>query len=330
MFHLDYKPEKSPWQISHMDALFLVGSCFAENMAECLKQRKFNIHANPHGILFNPISIAKSISDILNQNKVEEQFFVERDGLSFSFHHHSQIYAKDRTTLREHISQINTDARTALLNSQFLLITFGSAHAYKHLANNEIVANCHKQAGHLFKKELMTQPVIFDIWKDLILDLQKHIPNLKIIFTVSPVKYLKDGVHENNLSKATLLLSIHELINALPNCYYFPAFELVNDDLRDYRFYKSDMAHPNEQAVNYVWQRFSETYFLESTIQLNRQLEKLHLAMQHRFLQAESERVSLFRDSHLQLISSLEKQFPFLNFTSERHYFDVSFKQSKN
>jgi hypothetical protein len=164
---------------------------------------------------------------------------------------------------------------------------------------------------------------IVDVWKRIIHEIKERFPQIQIIFTISPVKYLRDGIHENNLSKATLLLSVNEIIADSKNCYYFPAFELVNDDLRDYRFYKQDMAHPNEQAIDYVWQKFSETYFSESTIQLNRQLEKLHQAMQHRFLQEESESVLNFKKASLQLIADLKRQNAYLNLTLEEDFFRI-------
>jgi hypothetical protein len=321
MFHLDYKPVPSPWQITHTDNLFSVGSCFADNMATYLKDRKFKVTDNPHGILFNPMSIAKTLTAILNKHEADEEDIITHDGLWFSFHHHSKLYGKEKLPFLKQLQTINAIHHDALKQANVLFITFGSAYGYRHLERNVFVANCQKQSADLFQKELINKKMIVAVWKNLVGDLQEHIPDLKIIFTVSPVKYLRDGLHENNLSKATLLLSVHELVSELANCFYFPAFELVNDDLRDYRFYKTDMAHPNEQALDYVWQRFSETYFSEKTIALNRQLEKLQQAMQHRFLQEESESVLTFKAATKQLINTIKQQHSYLNFQIEETMF---------
>ncbi len=323
MFHLNYTPPKSDWQITHTDAIFSVGSCFAENIGALLKDKKFRVTTNPHGILFNPISIAKCIQNCLNASEADASFFVERSQLWFSYHHHSQLYAASKTELQNQLDNVSKQAQLDLLQSNVLLITFGSAYVYRHIETQTIVANCHKQPASLFKKEIVTVAEIVDTWKILIALLQQQLPHLKIIFSVSPVKHLKDGVHENNLSKSILLLSINELIQQTKNCYYFPAYELVTDDLRDYRFYKTDMAHPNEQAISYVWHKFSECYFSESTLQLNKALEKLNLAYHHKLLQPESEESKHFKKIHLELCQSLKKTYTFLNLSKEEHYFET-------
>jgi hypothetical protein len=322
MFYLNYTPPKSDWKITHTDSIFSVGSCFAENIGTLLKDKKFTVITNPHGILFNPISLAKCIQNCLNGSEADVSFFVERSQVWFSYHHHSQLYATSKLELQTQLNAISKQAQTDLLKSNVLLVTFGSAYVYRHIETQKIVANCHKQVASLFKKELVSVTEIVSTWKTLITLLQQQLPHLKIVFTVSPVKHLKDGLHENNLSKSTLLLSINELIQQTNNCYYFSAYELVNDDLRDYRFYKADMAHPNEQAVNYVWQKFSECYFSGSTLQLNTALEKLHLAYRHKLLQPQSEESKQFKKINLELCLELKKTHPFLNLSKEEQYFE--------
>ncbi len=321
MFYLNYTPPKSDWQLTHTDAIFSVGSCFAENIGTLLKDKKFRVTTNPHGILFNPISIAKCIQNCLNASEADDSSFVERSQLWFSYHHHSQLYATSKLELQKQLNHLTKQAQLNLLQSNVLLITFGSAYVYRHIETQTIVANCHKQAASVFKKELLTVTEIVTTWKILITLLQQQLPHLKIIFSVSPVKHLKDGVHENNLSKSVLLLSINELIQQTKNVYYFPAYELITDDLRDYRFYKADMAHPNEQAINYVWQKFSECYFSESTLYLNKTLEKLNLAYHHKLLQPESEESTQFKKIHLELCQFLKNTHPFLNLAEEENYF---------
>ena len=322
MFHLNYTPPKSDWKITHTDSIFSLGSCFAENMGALLEEKKFTVFTNPHGILFNPISISECIQNCLNGSESDASFFVERSQVWYSYQHHSQLYAASKLELQTQLDAISKQAQTALLQSNVLLVTFGSAYVYRHIETRRIVANCHKKTAALFKKELLSVTNIVSAWKTLITSLHQQLPHLKIVFTVSPVKHLKDGLQENNLSKSTLLLSINELILQTNNCYYFPAYELVNDDLRDYRFYKADMAHPNEQAVDYVWQKFSECYFSESTLQLNTALEKLNLAYRHKLLQPQSEESKHFKKMNLEICKSLKKMHPFLNLLKEETYFE--------
>ncbi|MDI9340261.1 MAG: GSCFA domain-containing protein [Sediminibacterium sp.] len=321
MFHLDYKPQKASWNISHADTIFTIGSCFAQNMGERLQQLKFNSTVNPHGILFNPISIAYSLENILASAVPEQDMFAEHGGIWFSHYYHSDIYAQTTEALTGTIKQINAASRSNLLASNTLIVTFGTAHVYRQVQTRKIVANCHKQAQHLFTKELLTIDAIVNTWQSLMQSIRSFVPNVRFLFSVSPVKYLKDGIHENNLSKATLLLAVQQLTEQATNCFYFPAFELVNDDLRDYRFYKPDMAHPSEQAISYVWQRFTETYFSAETQELCNTLEKIRQAMLHRPLHPESSHSVLFRQKMLEQCILLSERHLFLNLNNEVDFF---------
>jgi len=288
-FNLNFNPPKPGFTINHGHRLFLTGSCFSENIFRFLTEKRFKAHPSPNGIVFNPDSICRNLQTLIMADKLDEKFILNRNGIFFSFLHHSSVHDESRSDL---VKKINHDLKTASLflkTANFLVITFGSAYAYKHVELNSIVANCHKQPGQVFEKILLTPEKIQTDFAALIRSLQTFNPTLKIIFTVSPVKYLKDGIIENNLSKATLLLSVHEIVKSHSNCCYFPAFELVNDDLRDYRFYKEDLAHPNEQAIAYVWEKFSETFFSDHTLLLNQEINKLNSALNHRRLINNSE-----------------------------------------
>lgn len=280
-FHLNHKPSKSNFLIGHESRIMLTGSCFAENIGKNFHDLKFKSICNPSGILFNPLSIATSLSDIINQQPINEKYILNRGELFFSYQHHSSVFGNTKTELIDKIKIINEEAYQFLIKTEVLIITFGSAFVYEHFELGS-VGNCHKQAGTLFTKKLLTVSEIVKEFVMLINEIKSINPSIKIIFTVSPVKYLRDGVVENNLSKSTLLLSVNELVNTTTNCFYFPAFELVNDDLRDYRFYKPDMAHPNEQAIEYVWNKFSDCFFDEKTKELNKLIHKLNLALLHR------------------------------------------------
>ncbi len=310
-FHLNHKTTISDIQIKHSNKLILFGSCFSESIGNLLNQHRFNTVINPNGIVFNPISISTSIINCLQKKEIDRSLILKKNGCFFSFNHHTSIYSNSETELLSKINNIQNNLLTYLKGANFLLITFGTAFVYKHKLNNSIVANCHKQPSNEFEKTLLSVNDITSDYLKLISQLKVLNPNIKILFTVSPVKYLKDGVEENSLSKATLLLAANTLAQQ-QNCSYFPAYELVSDDLRDYRFYKEDMAHPNNQAINYVWEKFSDTFFSDETKQLNKELLSIHHAENHKLLFPESDEAKMFQSNLTRKKEELKKKFPFL------------------
>jgi len=309
-FNLNYTPPKASFDITHRDQLFLIGSCFSENIGSILYENKFNTLNNPEGILFNPLSIYNSLKNCLQKNNFEDKYILEKGGEYFSYLHHSSVKDLKKDYLIEKINKNTSSTFEFIKNCNILIITFGTAYYYKHLALGSGVANCHKQPGSFFEKKLLPVNNIVNQYSSLVDALSKLNPKLKIIFTVSPVKYLKDGVIENNVSKATLLLSIHELVEQNQNCFYFPAYELVTDDLRDYRFYKEDLAHPNDLAIKYVWQKFSESFFNTETKLLNEKIGKLNIAKKHKRLHAHTEENSKLEKHIADLVSEIKKINP--------------------
>lgn len=312
--HLDHNPAKTGIEINHSHKIFMAGSCFVDNIGSLLGQNKFEILSNPNGIQFNPSSIFNGINSCINPQEIDERFILNRDDIFFSYLHHSSVHAEVKSDLIKKINTENKKATQFLKTADFLFITFGSAYVYRHLELEVIVSNCHKQAGNTFEKSLLKIDGIVNDYSNLISALQTFNPSLRVIFTVSPVKYLKDGILENNLSKSTLLLSIHELTQRFKNCHYFPAYELVTDDLRDYRFYKEDMAHPNEQAIQYVWEKFSECYFSKETLALNLQIQKLNLALNHRSLIHNSAEAFKLNDFIIKQKQEIHKLNPTIKF----------------
>lgn len=287
-FHLNYTPGKSVFPVTHKSAVFLIGSCFAENIGQRLNDSGFKTCINPNGILFNPLSIANSLKHVITNQPADESFILERDGLFYSYSHHSMFSSPEKEELIKLLNSQTEKAHQFLKAAGLLIITFGTAFVYRHKQLNATVANCHKQPGETFEKKLLSVDEIVSSQKEYIRKLQEINPSLPIIFTVSPVKYLKDGVEENSLSKATLLLSVSKLVAEYPAYRYFPAYELVNDDLRDYRFYKEDLAHPNEAAIEYVWQKFSESCFNAETQHVNQEILKLKKALNHKHIHKQS------------------------------------------
>lgn len=288
-FYLNYIPAKPDYTISYFDKICLTGSCFTENIGSYLNDHKFNTLINPSGILFNPISIYNSLFNALNKQTDFKASVLKRDNRYFSFNHHSAFSASTEDELIEKMNKAEETLSEFIKHGDYLIITFGTAYYYLHKALNSVVANCHKQPGTHFTKQICEPETIVTLYSELISNINHINPKLKIIFTVSPVKHLRDGVTENALSKATLLLIVNKLCGLHSNAFYFPAYELVTDDLRDYRFYKEDLAHPNEQAIQYVWEKFCDCFFNNATKNLIDKIFKLNSALAHRSINENAE-----------------------------------------
>lgn len=321
-WHLDISVPTYPFQIQYSDKLFLIGSCFAENLSEWLEKRHFQVMSNPNGILFNPVSILITLKNILDKpNFVDERFIFEEDGLYRSFLHQTHFYAFEPQTLMQNIQDTQIQARQFLKDTNYLFITFGSAHVYVHQGLGEVVANCHKQPSALFQKRVLSVSEIVQAYSIWVQNLQNTLPNIRIIFSVSPVKYLSDGAVENTISKSVLILSVYELCQQFSNVYYFPAYELITDDLRDYRFYKEDMAHPNNVAVDYVMEKFRSSMLSEESKILVKKLEKVIQSMKHRMMNPYVPQAKKFIETMLQQCENIEKEYPYICLHNEKEYF---------
>ena len=267
-------------KISHRDKILLLGSCFAENIGHLLVAHKFNVKINPTGILYNPVSIADALQMMSDryQYTVNDIF---RDGnLWHSFRHHSRFSHTDPELCINGINRELNAGAEQLHRVSWLLVTFGTAYVYSLRETGKVVANCHKLPASLFDRRRVGVDEMLRGWIPLIERLSDSNPELRIMFTVSPIRHLRDGAHENQLSKSVLLLFVDELCRMYPDrCIYFPSYEIVMDELRDYRFYDAGMTHPNEQAIRYIWERFSEACFSEETRTLNREWERLEKAL---------------------------------------------------
>lgn len=317
--HLDFKPAGISEKINHKSKILLIGSCFSEHVGHKLAYHKFKVHSNPFGIVFNPLSMAETVKRILTKNYFKPADVFERNGAWFCFDAHSSITAGSSDALVLQLNQYLDEWYQHLKEAQYLVITFGSAYYYNYLQDNKVVANCHKLPQALFSKHRSGVEEIVSTHSEMVDQLQTWNPLLKIVYTVSPVKHLKDGVVENNLSKATLLLAGNELVEKTKGIY-FPSYELVTDDLRDYRFYETDMAHPNQMAIDYVWQKFCETFFSEDTKALNLKIEEIAKAMQHRPMNAFDHSFVNFKKTVYAKTEMLAAQSG-LDFSKELHYF---------
>lgn len=301
----------SKFKIEYTDNIMSLGSCFSANMGEKLQHAFFSISNNPFGVLFNPLSISANLRRLQSGMLYEpEDFFLHASVWNnFSF---SNLYSG--ISLEESMAGINdrfTDAADFLKQADCLLVTFGTSWVYEQVETGEIVANCHKLPAASFRRRRLTVDEIVSDYKSLLKDLDRQ-GIRQVIFTVSPVRHWKDGAHENNLSKAILHLAIEEITLLFDYAQYFPAYEIQMDELRDYRFYGSDMFHPSETAVDYIWQRFSETFFSEETNELRKELELLYRQINHRSIHPGSDLNLKFQEQLEDKKGILKNKYPFL------------------
>lgn len=331
-FHYEFDIKKigQPIQLKHR--LMLVGSCFTENIGEKLRKHKFSILENPHGILFNPVSVADAISDYISNKKYSESDLFYLNESWHSWKHHSRFSG---LTKEESIAKINDSISTAhlfLKEADFLIITLGSAWLYTltekaaNAAVRSVAANNHKAPADWFEKKLLSPSEAAYLLYELVKSLQVFNPTLKIIFTISPVRHLREGLVENNRSKAALIQAVHQIVESQTQVYYFPAYELVIDDLRDYRFYAEDMVHPNYQATQYVWEKLVGACMDDSTKSLMSLISEINLAYQHKPFNPSTEKHKTFLHSYLQKTKQLSVDHPYLDLTAELQYFETGNK----
>lgn len=320
-FHLNFKADAFADKLSYGQRSLFIGSCFAENIGEKMQGHKFNCLINPHGVLYNPTSIAQALTRYLNDTPLKEEELFYTNEQWNSWEHHSRYSDADKDQCIKSINQEIAAAHKYLKEAQWLFITFGSSFVYKRKDTGNYVGNCHKVPASQFEKELLASEDIVKKYSDLILQLKKFNPNLKIVFTVSPVRYIRDGVVENNRSKANLITAVHELVDAFDHVFYFPAYEIVIDELRDYRFYKEDLVHPNEIAVNYVYEKLIEVLLDESTKKQQEKILELLNAMRHKPFNVQSEAHLRFKANYLARCKEIQKELPVINLKKEEAYF---------
>ena len=325
-FKLTLPPKVAKCSIEYTDKLFLVGSCFTENIGAKLANHKFEILENPHGILFNPVSVHNAIQDYINNKEYTASDLFFLNDVWNSWHHHSRFSG---LTQQEALDKMNTAIQQAhyfLKSAKHIIITLGSAWLYKlnEQAPNgtgQVVANNHKAPANWFDKVLMKPADLVQLLVEMVESLKKFNPSLQVIFTISPVRHLREGLVENNRSKAVLIHSVHEIVAEESRIAYFPAYEYVIDDLRDYRFYAEDLVHPNYAATQYVWEQFITSYMTSATQLLMGQVAEIQLAMQHKPFFTGSSAHQKFIQNCIQKTEQLMAQYPFLKLTEHLLFF---------
>lgn len=324
-FRTEVSPAVPPFSISHSNSMVSIGSCFSENIGKKFLQSKFNISINPFGQQYNPYSIAQGIERLISGKLYTENDLVLHNELYHSFDHHSSFSASTAQATLQHVNERLLSDSQAIKTADYLFITFGTAHCFALKESGRIVSNCHKMPGKVFNRQLLEPANIFDCISHALQKLLAINSKVKVIFTVSPVRYFAFGEFENSISKAHLFAAIHQLLSTCSNSYYFPAYELVIDDLRDYRFYAEDLLHPNILAINYVWNKLSDTYFSSATKSLLKEIEEISNAADHRPRNAKSDAHKKFTQNYLQKINVLQSKYN-LNFEPEKNKLHASLK----
>jgi hypothetical protein len=289
-FRTEVFPKQPPFTLSIGQPIVSVGSCFAQAMGDRLLAYKIRVENNPYGTLFNPHSIGTLLHSALNQSPLPPNLSLEFQERWLSYLTHSQINASTKAELEEKLAGIHNKVKTTISEAQALIITLGSAWVYQLIESEQVVANCHKQPQNQFSKRLLSVQEITDSFTTWYSLAKKSNPELNLILTVSPVRHEKDGLEENSLSKAILRQAVYEIVSTSPkNFYYFPSYEIMLDDLRDYRFYKSDLLHPTTDAEEYIWEKFIETLLDSEAQKFVSDWKGIRLALNHRPFNPKSE-----------------------------------------
>ncbi|CAA0246114.1 conserved hypothetical protein [Tenacibaculum maritimum] len=315
IFHTPIPLKKqSTHEINHHATLLLLGSCFSENIGKKLNYFKFQSLINPLGILFHPKAIENLIINAtLHKKYTEKDIFLHNEHWH-CYDAHSSLSANNKADLLNNLNNGLLHTATQIKAASHIIITLGTSWVYRHLNTNTIVANCHKVPQKKFSKEILTIEEITTSLHTIITHITSINPKSSILFTLSPIRHLKDGFIENQRSKAHLLTAIHNSIHNQKNCYYFPSYEIMMDELRDYRFYKEDMIHPNNTAINHIWEKFSATWISEESKKIMQQIDAIQKGLAHRPFNPKSEQHQQFLKKLYKKKETLQQAFPFIQF----------------
>ncbi len=321
-FRTEIIPAPAQFKIGIDTHLISLGSCFAETVAAKLAAHNFNIAINPTGILFNPESIAALLNRMINDQPFIDDDLFEHDGEWKSFSHHSRYSGVNKSAVLSNMNTSLINAKSKLSDNSILMITFGTAFVFRDISIGKVVANCHKVPASQFTREKLSVEDIVDRWESLIIKLKTVYPDIKMIFSISPVRHLRDDATENSLSKAILRCAVEKLKDRFDFVHYFPAFELMTDDLRDYRFYADDMVHPSTGAIEYVFEAFSKSCLDVRSQEFMERYKSIISAKHHELRSENKAAVNKFISSQIALVNSLAKDFPEVNLDDDLRLFN--------
>ena len=312
------------FKLDYSKGTMFMGSCFSENIGQKLVELKYPVDLNPFGVLYNPESIANSLKFLIDKQNFQEYDLFQDQGLWSSFYHHSSFSDVDFESVLQKINSRIEVSHQFLKDADFLILTFGTAWVYQLENSNQVVSNCHKVPAEHFNRIRLGVHEIVVAYISLLEELWAFNPKLKVIFTVSPIRHWKDGAVENQVSKATLILAIDKLRKEFDEkvCSYFPAYELMMDELRDYRYYATDMLHLSEAAINYIFERFQTALFSPESILFSKSIAKIKKSIQHRPFNSNSAEYKKFLEANILEIRKLTSNYPNISFGEEITYFE--------
>lgn len=320
-FLLPFHVTPSSHKITYADKIIFIGSCFTEEIGKMMKELKFNVSQNPNGILYDPLSIASALDSYIENKQYKETDLFLLNEIWHSWQHHSVFSGMNKENVLENINRSQSEAHQFLKEASWLIITLGTSYNYQLKKSLQPVANCHKAPQDFFEKKLLSIEEITSHLSNVISNLQSCNSNLKIILTVSPVRHVRDGVVENNRSKARLIEAVHSIKENYKNVFYFPAYELIIDVLRDYRFYKSDLVHPTETATGFVFENFCNAFVDEREKKLLEEIKSVVAAMNHKPFHKQSAAHKKFMKVQLEKINAIKANYPLIDFTNEEKFF---------
>lgn len=302
------------FRLNHMDPILMMGSCFTENIGKNLERYLFPVTINPFGVTYNPLSVRKGLHGLVYKQQYLKKDLDQHNDLWHSFDHYTGFSSPDPDLTLDHINREFSSAKQVLLKAGFLILSWGTAWVYRHKATGEVVSNCHKIPASKFTRTRLSTEEVVESYGSFLTGLFEANENLKVILTVSPVRHWKDGAHGNQLSKSVLLLACDRLVALFPRqISYFPSYEILMDELRDYRFYADDLLHPGENAIAYLWEKFHDALFHEDSRQIIRELDPLLKMKDHRPFNPESEGYRNLMDQLEERSLELKSRYPYLN-----------------
>ncbi len=316
---LDIPPLSRP--VTYTDNILLIGSCFTEHISDRLSHHKFRVLQNPHGILFNPLSVAQSLDGYIEGKQYREDELFHLNEIWNSWDHHTRFSDTDKQAALDGINQSQAAAAAFVQKADWIIITLGSAFQYYLKENGKPVANNHRAPAQWFEKRLLPIEEIVHSLDNTLHKLHAANPYANVLFTISPVRHIRDGVVDNNRSKARLIEAVHELCSKHAQAHYFPAYELVIDILRDYRFYDIDFVHPNYMATTYVWEHFAKACIAQDAQEVMQQVHEIMTAKAHRTRFPTTDAHRKFKESYLAKTKALAERHPALNLETELMYF---------
>ncbi len=322
-FRTEVDPVPLKNRLEHHQGIITLGSCFADTISAYLERYRFKVAANPFGVLFNPVSILRSMKLAAERRQFTGDDLVEHQGEWHSFFHHSDFSSHDPGVVIRRINSGLEEVNRFLKRADLAIITFGSSYTYRLRSTGETVSNCHRIPASEFLRHRLSSGEIEDSLHELIGLLTSLKSDIRFIFTVSPVRHWKDGAVENQLSKSLLITALHRVLESHDNAGYFPSYELMMDDLRDYRFYAADLLHPNKIASDYIWEKFSGSCFSNTCLKAVADMERLAAAMEHRPRNEKSPEHRRFLNENLEYVAELSKKYTYIDFTREREYFSA-------